>query len=324
MNIIGTDIRLRREEMGISLRSFAQGVGISAGYLSQLERGQQFPSLDMVGNIYRFLTKDTDDRLDNTIFDYPGILLLLQRYEDISVAKGPDIAKYAIVMYVTALYIGLKNYNVKLRPDSYFFKSQEVKTLELLHIPDRVSALEDIIHQLVHEITTVRYNLDAEPQEQQIDIQIAISDLINKGHKISDIAQKSQLTENYIQQILNNNRNPSIKTKQQLIKALQLDFTTPKTYGIPQEYIDSGIVKHIIDTTLDVKTNAPNYAEFIIDFATQYVIDNIADTSLTNTYPDLFCARLTVDCFSEMIFLTHIDDGGDENKAARIKEWLKN
>lgn len=60
----GEIIRARREEFGISLVDFAGEVGISPGYLSQLENGRKInPNLDVVLRITQALDLDVETLL---------------------------------------------------------------------------------------------------------------------------------------------------------------------------------------------------------------------------------------------------------------------
>ena len=57
----GEIIKARREERGITLVDFAGKVGISPGYLSQLENGRKDnPSLDVILSIAQELDLDID------------------------------------------------------------------------------------------------------------------------------------------------------------------------------------------------------------------------------------------------------------------------
>lgn len=315
MNIIGTDIRLRREKVGISLRSFAQSVGISAGYLSQVERGQQLPSLDMIERIYSFLMKDTDGRLENTIFKYPGVLLLLQRYAEIVDTKGPDLARFVAVIYVTALYVGVRICGIELEPRTYSFKASNDKEIEIRpksEISYKQLILDAIQQYLFEAVLTIGLDQIGRAKKEEKNLQTVLSEKINSGYKISDIARTSQLTENYIQQILNGIRNPSIKTKKQLIETLQLDLKIPEFYGIPEEYVNNPVIERIINITQNVATLAPNDASSIINFAILFTNDNITESIFTTDYPDIIGAHLAIDCLSEAINIANLKNDDNE------------
>jgi transcriptional regulator with XRE-family HTH domain len=51
MKIVGVNIKRAREEMGLTLRSMAKRMGISASFLSQVECGKASPSLSTLKNI---------------------------------------------------------------------------------------------------------------------------------------------------------------------------------------------------------------------------------------------------------------------------------
>jgi HTH-type transcriptional regulator, competence development regulator len=60
----GATIRNLREERGIGLRQFARTVGVSATYLSKIERGElPPPAEDRVKEIARLLDQDPDELL---------------------------------------------------------------------------------------------------------------------------------------------------------------------------------------------------------------------------------------------------------------------
>ena len=48
---IGKQLRLRRKEMGLSLRELGEMAGVSAGFLSQVENDQVSPSLNSLQSI---------------------------------------------------------------------------------------------------------------------------------------------------------------------------------------------------------------------------------------------------------------------------------
>ena len=60
----GATIRELREERGIGLRQFARMIGVSATYLSKIERGEMPPPAeDRVKEIARLLDQDADELL---------------------------------------------------------------------------------------------------------------------------------------------------------------------------------------------------------------------------------------------------------------------
>lgn len=56
MKILGVNIKRLREEKRITLRSFAKNVNVSPGFMSQIETGKAFPSLDTLKNIANCLS----------------------------------------------------------------------------------------------------------------------------------------------------------------------------------------------------------------------------------------------------------------------------
>ncbi|MEU3620649.1 helix-turn-helix transcriptional regulator [Streptomyces sp. NPDC006872] len=62
MKARGSSIRRNREESGCGLTEFAQRIGISASYLSRIERNQASPSPAIVRRIAVELRKERDAR----------------------------------------------------------------------------------------------------------------------------------------------------------------------------------------------------------------------------------------------------------------------
>ncbi|MGG0025136.1 helix-turn-helix transcriptional regulator [Bacillus inaquosorum] len=55
---IGENIKKLREEKGYGLVQAAEGIGISRGYLSKLEKGTQYPSVKTIDKIAEFFSVD--------------------------------------------------------------------------------------------------------------------------------------------------------------------------------------------------------------------------------------------------------------------------
>ncbi|MEC1406656.1 helix-turn-helix domain-containing protein [Bacillus halotolerans] len=55
---IGANIKKLREEKGYGLVQAAEGIGISRGYLSKLEKGTQYPSVKTIDKIAEFFSVD--------------------------------------------------------------------------------------------------------------------------------------------------------------------------------------------------------------------------------------------------------------------------
>lgn len=53
--MLGQRIRLRRKELGLSLRALAKDIGVSASFLSQIERGLASPSINTLRKISQAL-----------------------------------------------------------------------------------------------------------------------------------------------------------------------------------------------------------------------------------------------------------------------------
>ena len=49
--LVGQKLKLRRDELNLSLRALACLTGLSAAFLSQIERGESNPSLQSLGRI---------------------------------------------------------------------------------------------------------------------------------------------------------------------------------------------------------------------------------------------------------------------------------
>lgn len=62
MQARGTRIRRKREECGFNLTDFARRIGISASWLSRIERDQVNPSPDVLKRIALALHKERDVR----------------------------------------------------------------------------------------------------------------------------------------------------------------------------------------------------------------------------------------------------------------------
>lgn len=57
---VGTKIKLRREDLGLSMRSFSEGIGISYAYLSNIENGKVNPTLKELKTICEGLGLEID------------------------------------------------------------------------------------------------------------------------------------------------------------------------------------------------------------------------------------------------------------------------
>lgn len=293
-NIIGEDIRLRREELGISLRKFASEVGISPTYLSQVETGAQYPSIDILKSIYSLFPEQNTELASCIIRNNPELLLILQLFANINEVMGFQYAKYVFITYIMSLYIA----NLKV------LASLKIQENHFGHETERILALKNIFHQLDTEIT---FTQDLRPLDTcccNNNYRNEIENLVNSGQlTIAEIATKSQVTENYIKQVLDGNRNPSVKIKQRLIKSLGLDVAMPVTYGIPKEYAESQIIQRVFNRTNDIR-QLPNISFFneIIKFAVEFTIRNITiDVVRKWSFPDLECAKLITLCFTEAL-----------------------
>lgn len=313
MNIIGSDIRLRREELGVSLRKFASEVGISPTYLSQVETGTQYPSIDILKSIYS-LFPDNEEKIgiNNIIKNHPELLLVIQLFSDVNKIKDLQYARYVAIIYVTSLYAASLRYGIVLKPGFKFEIDEEaIQSLNLNHEPERVSALKNIFQQFSYEIRLTAGLRQFDIHRPRGDYKDEIADLVNNGQlTIPKIATKSQITENYIKQILDGSRNPSIKIKQRLIESLGLDIATPETYGIPKEYANSRIIERVLDRIKDI-LQLPNIpANEIIEFAAEFTTRNITIDTVKkwSSFPDLECAELVVRCFTEIIGLLGKDN----------------
>lgn len=313
MNIIGSDIRLRREELGVSLRKFASEVGISPTYLSQVETGAQHPSIDILKSIYS-LFPDNEEKIEinNIIKNHPELLLVIQLFSDVNKIKDLQYARYVAIIYVTSLYIASLRYGIALKPGRAFKVDDGlVHKPNLSHEPDRASILGQVYQQFSYEIRLTAGLRQFDIHRPRGDYKDEIVDLVNSGQlTIAEIAAKSQVTENYIKQVLNGNRNPSIKIKQRLIESLGLEVATPKTYGIPNEYANSQLINRIVNTTNNIR-QLPNIpANKVIEFAAEFTTRNITIDIVKkwDSFPDLECAELVIRCFAEIVGLLGKDN----------------
>ena len=60
-NILGTLIRTRREKLGISIRSAAKSIGVSAAFMSDLELARRLPSDETLKSISAKLFLSVDE-----------------------------------------------------------------------------------------------------------------------------------------------------------------------------------------------------------------------------------------------------------------------
>jgi len=82
---VGEAIRLKREEKNISLSGLAKEVGISAGYLSQIENGKKTnPKLDIILKIAEFLEIE------------PEVLLGIEGGREVPAPKVPSLIHLTI------------------------------------------------------------------------------------------------------------------------------------------------------------------------------------------------------------------------------------
>lgn len=62
-NSLGTRLRLRRQELGLTLKEVADSAGLSVGFISQIERDITIPSLTSLVNVCRVLNSAVGDFL---------------------------------------------------------------------------------------------------------------------------------------------------------------------------------------------------------------------------------------------------------------------
>lgn len=70
-NSLGTRLRLRRQELGLTLKEIADGAGLSVGFISQIERDITIPSLTSLINVCRVLRSEVGDFLQQPSGDKP-------------------------------------------------------------------------------------------------------------------------------------------------------------------------------------------------------------------------------------------------------------
>lgn len=68
---LGTRLRLRRQELGLTLKEIADGAGLSVGFISQIERDITIPSLTSLINVCRVLRSEVGDFLQQPRGDKP-------------------------------------------------------------------------------------------------------------------------------------------------------------------------------------------------------------------------------------------------------------
>lgn len=315
MNIIGTDIRLRREELGISLRKFASEVGISPTYLSQVETGAQYPSIDILKSIYSLFPDDEEEiKINDIIKNHPELLLVIQLFADVNKIKNLQYARYVAIIYMTSLYAASLQYSIVFKPGRLKFEIYEsdfTQELDFTYEPERISMLDYLFQQFRFEVTFTHGLRQLDIHRPRNNYKDEIIELINSGQfTIPEMATKSQVTENYIKQILDGNRNPSVKIKQRLIKSLGLEVATPVTYGIPAEYAGSRIIQRIFDRTNDIRQLPNTPFDKVIEFAAEFTTRNITIDTVKKwgSFPDLECAELVIRCFTEIVGLLGKDN----------------
>jgi transcriptional regulator with XRE-family HTH domain len=95
---LGEIIRQERELLDLSMRQFADRVGISNPYLSQIERGLRAPSEQVVGAIARTLRMSAD-----ALYERAGIRLPGENSADSTVLDAIDADKRLTARQRTAL-----------------------------------------------------------------------------------------------------------------------------------------------------------------------------------------------------------------------------
>ncbi len=98
---VGEIIRAKREEKKIPLVTFAEELGISPGYLSQIENGiKKNPNLDILLKITQRLDVDltmllgVDESAENYLIKIPSLLkLILAKERNSRVLKEPEVLK---------------------------------------------------------------------------------------------------------------------------------------------------------------------------------------------------------------------------------------
>jgi transcriptional regulator with XRE-family HTH domain len=68
---LGTRLRLRRQELGLTLKEVADRAGLSVGFISQIERDITIPSLTSLINVCRVLNSQVGDFLQQPSGDSP-------------------------------------------------------------------------------------------------------------------------------------------------------------------------------------------------------------------------------------------------------------
>lgn len=108
---VGEIIKARREEKNISLVDFANDIGISPGYMSQLENGKKAnPKLEIVLKILKELDLDIDMLLGlDSVPEIPGfkipslLKLVIARDRNFKVLEDKDVLKKICSMLDRAL-----------------------------------------------------------------------------------------------------------------------------------------------------------------------------------------------------------------------------
>lgn len=205
-NIIGNDIRLRREEMKISLRKFAKICDISTTFLSQIERGIQLPTITTLLKVYHNLpdtpVKDKADELctvNSIIKKQPTLLFVLRTLSNLKYSNR-----------VAAYYIA------SLR--AFDLINQQQSQTEQVHVENQARIITiywDYLNKLNSEVLP-----DIPPSlEERLPLEIR---RIGEANNISPTQYASMIgiTIDHFFQIYEQNRVPSSKVLNRIINVL--------------------------------------------------------------------------------------------------------
>lgn len=204
-NIIGNDIRFRREETGISVRKFAQICEISTTYLSQIERGIQPPNTATLLKIYHNLPDSTPSKNDKlyaanlAIKRQPTLLFVLQKLSNLNYSNR-------VAAYFTASLKGFELIN-----------QQQLQT-EQVHIKNQAKLIT------IYQDCLTDLDLKAVPNiplatEEQLKIEM---ERIGGAKDLSQAQFSSMvgITEDHFFQIYEQNRIPSSDVLNKIISLL--------------------------------------------------------------------------------------------------------
>ncbi len=273
-NIIGNDIHRRREEKGISLRSFANSVQISATYQSQIERGQ-VPATQALENIYSRLgptltqsAASSVRQINDIVSSQPSFLYVLQKLSETGFSIWCPVlfeSYYQIALAVHSRkpgssFLGHFNNLIKI------INSLEESINHLTHVNPRIPQAGEEI--LINDLRMLHRCMDNNTAKLADDLKIKSAHLnallTTTQFPSEDIAERIiERLKNYC------DYNPQMKgqyfagkkfTKKEYYKPLLKGI-----YGIRVEFAEHPYVQFIVKTYIDSQKNTSWANDFVFE-----------------------------------------------------------